>query len=1118
MIFYSFYSIKFCFPLRKNVSKKGNIVLKVSTFIKYHRLLSDYNQFVFYQIQRININFKLKRMRDYAFVEAWKAHHRRAFMILGLSLLCAPLSYSAYAEDGVSNTMVQVVAQTKTVKGTVIDESGEPLIGVSIVVKGTSTGTITDFDGKFSINLPAGSNQLTISYIGYKEQTVTVTGNSPVNVKMVADTQALDEVVVIGYGAVKKRDLTGAVSSVKGDDIKMAPVSNAMEALQGKVAGLDISRTDGRAGAEPTVLLRGNRSLNAKCDPLYIVDGIPGSISVLNPNDIQSIEVLKDASSTAIYGSAGANGVVIITTKQADKGKVQVDFDAYFGVNTSPSYPKAYSGQEWLDYLEAGYFGANGQNSNSRDELLSAYSLSPEQLNPYIDGGKWVDWVDEALHTGTQENYNVSVRGGNEKLQGYFSLGYNREKGIYKNDQNQLITMRIGTTVQLASWAKAGVQSTMSWKDRDSRGSRLNKTFDTLPLGDVYNEDGTIKANPIDGNSTVSLIADDVDGVYVNNNKTLRLTVNPFVELNPIKGLSIKSLLSGNFNIGRTGTFQNENTYMSLTGSDKNEKRAAYNTSMYYNYRWQNIITYNFKVKQDHDFTVTGISEWSKSRTETSGANSAGFNVDNYLFYNLGSGTTQSVASSYKETMMMSYAARLNYSYKGRYLVTLSNRWDGASQLANKWCAFPAAAAAWRISDEAFMEGTQNWLSNLKLRVGWGITGNANIDPYVTVTKATSPELKMDLGSGSLPLSLMTKSWGNKDLTWEKSYNTNFGLDISLFNGRIDLAVDYYYTNTKGVLYARPLPVSLGSFDAKNSFTMMSNIASINNKGLEISLSTRNIETKDFRWNSNFTFATNKEKLKSIDLGSSTSVDELIALNLFLDHPAKGTLYGYKYAGIWQEDEAETAALFNRKPGQVKLDSPRVMHDDKGYYYMDKGERKDITASSKYSYSAKDKTVLGDNTPDFSIGFQNSFYWKNFDLSILANMRWGQTENSPILGYFKYGKKVNLPEIYEYWTPTNTGAHYPQPDINGSTSDVALESLSIVDASYIKIKNITLGYTLPMKLCHKVGIQKLRVYGTVTNPFVFAKSDLLKNVDPETGGSDSYPLYKQVVFGINLSF
>lgn len=1058
-------------------------------------------------------------MKDYAFVETWKTHYRRVSMIMGLSLLWAPLPYTAFAENGVSETAkVQAVTQTKTMKGTIIDETGEPLIGVSIVVKGTTVGTITDFDGNFSIDLPAGKKELVISYIGYKNQTVVVSGNAPLNIKMESDTKALDEVVVIGYGAVKKRDLTGAVSSVKGDDIKMSPTSNAMEALQGKVAGLDISRSDGRAGSEPTVLLRGNRSLNANCEPLYIVDGIPGSISALNPNDIQSIEVLKDASSTAIYGSAGANGVVIITTKQADKGKVQVDFDAYFGVNTSPSYPNAYSGQQWLDYLEAGYYGANGKNSASRDELLTAYSLSPDQLNPYIDAGKWIDWVDETMHTGTQENYNVSIRGGNEKTQGYFSLGYNREKGIYKNDENQLFTMRIGTTTQIAPWIKAGVQSTLSWRDRDSRGSRINKTFDTLPLGDVYNEDGSVKAKPIDGNSSVSLIADDVANVYVNNNKTLRVTVNPFVELTPLKGLTVKSLLSGNVNVGRTGIFQNENTYMSLTGSSASEKSATYNTSLYYNYRWQNIATYNFKLKEDHDFTVTGISEWSKSRTENSGANSSGFNVDNYLFYNLAAGTTQSVSSSYKETMMMSYAARLNYSYKGRYLVTLSNRWDGASQLSDKWCAFPAAAFAWRISDEAFMEGTQNWLSNMKLRIGWGITGNANIDPYVTVTKATSPSIKMDLGSGSLPLSIMTQSWGNRDLTWEKSYNTNIGLDVSLFNGRIDLALDFYNTETKGVLYDRPLPVSLGSYDGKNSFTMMSNIATINNKGLEVSLSTRNIETKDFKWNSTFTFATDKEKLKSIDLGSSTSVDELVALNLFIDHPAKGTLYGYKYAGIWQESEAETAALFNRKPGQVKLETPRVEQDETGYFYMDKGVRKDITASSKYSYSDKDRTIVGDNTPDFTIGFQNSFYWKNFDLNILANMRWGQTVNAPILGYFKYGKKVNLPEIYDYWTPSNTGAYFPQPDINGSTSDVALNSLSIVDASFIKIKNITLGYTLPSKLCNRIGIQKLRFYGTVTNPFVFAKSDLLKDVDPETGGSDSFPLYKQVVFGVNLSF
>ena len=1048
---------------------------------------------------------------------ATQAFCGRSLFVWGLSAALFSLPLSAKASwGGVEGANPQEVLQTKTVTGQVIDENGEPMIGVSVLVKGTKVGAITDFDGNFKLNAPAGAKELQVTYMGYQAQDVKITSGHMI-IKMEPDNKLLDEVVVIGYGTMKKRDLTGAVASVKSDDIKMAPVANAMEALQGRVAGLDISRSDGRAGAEPTVLLRGNRSLNADCDPLYIIDGIPGSIASLNPNDIESVEVLKDASSTAIYGSAGANGVIIITTKQAKVGKVQVDFDAYYGVNTSPSFPKAYSGQEWLDYLNAGYYGANGKYAESRDELLTAYSLSPEQLNPYIDGNKWVNWIDEVLHTGTQENYNLSIRGGNEKTQGYLSLGYNKEKGIYKNDQNELYTMRIGTTTQINSWVKAGVQSTMSWRDRESRGSRLNKAFDMLPLGDVYNEDGSIKQYPVDGNSMVSLLVDDVPGVYVNNNKTLRLTVNPFVEITPIEGLNIKSTLSGNVNWGRTGIFQNENTYMNLTGSGTGEKQANYNTSLYYNYRWQNVVTYNLRLLEDHDFTLTGISEWSKSRTEESNASSSGFKVDNYLFYNLGAGTTQNVSSSYEETMMMSYAVRLNYAFKGRYLVTLSNRWDGASQLADKWCAFPAAAFAWRISDEPFMASTQSWLSNLKLRLGWGVSGNANIDPYVTVTRATSADVKLDLGSGNLPLSVMAKSWGNANLTWEKSYNTNVGLDVGLFNGRIDLSVDFYNTNTKGVLYDRPLPVSLGSFDAKNAFTMMSNIASINNKGLEVALTTHNIEHKDFQWNSTLTFATNKEKLQSIDLGNVT-VDELVALNLFIGHPAKGTLYGYKYAGIWQEDEAELAALFNRKPGQVKIETPRVQKDETGYYYIDKGVRKDITESSPYSYSEKDRMILGDNTPDFTLGFQNSFYWKNFDLNILLNMRWGQTVNSDILGFFKYGTKVNLPATYDYWTPENTGAHFPQPDIKGSTNDVALGSLSIVDASYLKVKNVTLGYTLTENLCKKIGISRLRIYGTITNPFIFAKSDLLKDVDPETGGSDSYPLYKQVVFGVNLSF
>jgi TonB-linked SusC/RagA family outer membrane protein len=421
------------------------------------------------------------------------------------------------------------------VEGQIKNRTGEPLPGVNVVVKGTATGAISDIDGNYAISSVPANGTLVFSFIGMTSQEVSVNSRTKIDVVMADDIQSLDEVVAIGYGMVRKRDLTGAVSSVKSDEIKMAPVVNVMEAMQGRVAGLDITRSSGRSGSEPEVLLRGNRSLTASSSPLYIIDGIPGSISTLNPNDIQSIEVLKDASSTAIYGSAGANGVIIVTTKQAEKGKVKVDVDAYYGVNSFPSYPRALQGDAWFNYLEAGYFRAYGKNSASRNELLTAYSLSPEQLNPYIDAGKWIDWVDETLQTGTQQNYNVSLRGGTDRTQGYFSMGLNSEKGIYKNDQTNTLTMRTGVTHILSDWAKAGVQTTLSWRDRDSRGSRINKTYGTIPLGDVYDADGNIKPEPIDGNSSVSLIADDVDGVYINNSKQIRVTANPFVEITPIK-------------------------------------------------------------------------------------------------------------------------------------------------------------------------------------------------------------------------------------------------------------------------------------------------------------------------------------------------------------------------------------------------------------------------------------------------------------------------------------------------------------------------------------------------------------------------------------------------------
>ena len=436
--------------------------------------------------------------------------NKSVIITMAFALQCAAFGLypaEASASAGLPN---QSVNQTQKITGSVTDENGEPMIGVTVKVKGTNIATVTDFDGRFTLNSAGGGKQLVASYVGYSDVTVSIGTGRDLQIKMQPDEQVMDEVVVIGYGTVKRRDLTGAISSVKAEDIKESPVLNAMEGLQGKVAGLDITRSSGRAGESPQILLRGNRSLNADCSPLYVIDGVSGGdINNINPNDIASIEVLKDASSTAIYGSAGANGVIIVTTKQGTTGKVQVDFDAYVGINAFPSYPSTLKGQDWINFLTEGYVARYEQQPADIDELFNSVGLSAGAVEAYKNN-KWVDWKDEILHTGVQQNYNISVRGGSERQQSYMSAGYLQEKGLYANDQVDLITFRAGTTYKINKMVSVGFQSTLSYKNQERRNSRLSKSLNEIPLGDVYNEDGTLNQHPIsDMNSYVNILADD---------------------------------------------------------------------------------------------------------------------------------------------------------------------------------------------------------------------------------------------------------------------------------------------------------------------------------------------------------------------------------------------------------------------------------------------------------------------------------------------------------------------------------------------------------------------------------------------------------------------------------
>lgn len=1019
----------------------------------------------------------------------------------------------------------------KTIQGVVVDESGQPVPGASVLISGTNQGTITDTDGNFILENIASTTELEVSFLGMVTEVVEVGEQTHLEIQLIPDLMQLDELVVIGYGTVKRKDLTGAVASVKSEDISMSPTTNTIEALQGRVAGLDITRNSGSASSGMSILLRGNRTFgvdnegNEKtCEPIYIIDGIQGSISNLNPNDIVSIDILKDASSTAIYGYKGANGVVMITTRQAEKGKMQVDFNSYVSINSNPSFPSALQGDAWLDYLEEGYRATNGESSPDRETLLMAWGLS-STYGELIDEGKWVDWVDESLETGLQYNTDLSIRAGNERVQSSFSLGYAKTEGIYQNDYQDKLTLRENMNIEVCNWMKAGIVTGLVYQNRESRSSRINKAFGMSPLGEAYNSDGEINVYPVDtAAGEISILVDNIDGTYRNNKKSININANPYIEITPIKGLSYKSTLGTSLSSNRQGIYNSDHTYMMLVGSSTAISNATYATSFSYSYTWENVINYKITLAADHNLEATAITSYSDGYYETSSSYSEELYED-YLFYNLDAGSNQSVSTYYEESSSMSYAGRLNYNYKGKYFITGSVRYDGVSKLKDKWDIFPAGAVAWRISDEDFMASTKNWLNNLKLRVGYGVAGSDNINPYQTEAGVTNGADDLNLGSGQIVTTVPTTETSSLYVGWEKTYSLNVGIDFGLFKGRIDGSLEWYNQDSEEIIYTIELPSTSGGSTPKILYTLSDNLVGMNNKGVELTLNTRNIQTHDFQWTSTFTFAWNREELSYLNLGSGITADELISEGIFVGEP-RYVYYGYKKLGIWQSDEADDAAVFGLEPGDVKVASNLTKISDgvwQGTVEASDGSDSTVTytADNPYTINADDRQILGHKNPDWTAGFQNTFTYKGFDLTIFITSRWGHMIQGDLLGYFSYGS-LNLPDNYDYWTEDNATDDYPRPYLSSRSTaysdPLGGDALSYVDGSYIKVKNITLGYTLPKSLLAKAKITNLRMYGTVYNSFIYTKSHLLKGLDPETGASDSFPLYKQLVFGLNVSF
>lgn len=972
-----------------------------------------------------------------------------------------------------------VSAQNHLITGHVSDgKSGETLIGVSIKIKGSTLGTSTDAKGAFSLNIPANSNNvvLMVYYIGYVRKEISLGNQSQLSIQLSAEENSLNEVLVIGYGTVKKRDLTGSVVSVKGEDIAKVPSSNPLESIQGKVPGVDVTRSSGAASSGVNINIRGTRSISAGNGPLIIVDGVQyANLQDLNPNDIASMDILKDASSTAIYGSRGANGVIIITTKKGVSGEATVSFNSYYGQSKVSRYPTVMNGEQYIALRRQ----ANRTTGNWSGPADDAAIFNSAEYAA-VQNKQFLDYQDLLFHDGRQQDYQLGVRAGTEKTKAYFSLDYLDEKGVLKMDQSNRYSARLNLDQTIGKYFTTGMQVQFTHYQQDNRRDPLNQANKISPLGTLYDAQGNFIVYPLAG-TFVSPVADEQPNVYANETMINRTLLSAYMELKPLAGLTARSNIGVNLNTDRTGAYADRYS-LDRNGSVPKATYAASNSHLI---DIENFITYTKEIS-DHSFTLTGINSLLYNRMDNIAASGENQLLKSQLFYGLGNTQNQAVNTAYTMSNLISFAGRLNYAYKGKYLLTATGRTDGSSKLAesNRWAFFPSAAVAWRVSDESFLKDNKI-ISDLKVKYSYGIAGSDNIDPYSTQSSLSRIAFAYD--DNSVPAFTYSPLIGNINLTWEKTKTSDIGLEMGLLKNRISATVDYYDSRTYDLLLKRSLPPSDGVT------SVIQNVAKTRNKGLEIAISSKNLMGTDFQWTSSITFSKNTEQI--VELAGGAQAD--ILNSWFVGSPIQ-SYYDYEKIGIWQSTEAAQAAKYGQLPGDIRV--------------------RDLNNDGKID-ATNDRKIIGTNRPKWSGGLENTFTYKAFDLNVYLYARMGQTIYADFLRIYDPQGISNSSSIINYWTPENPSNDYPRPNKNVSLASTLYSStLGYVNGSYLRIRNITLGYRVPKKLIEKGFVKSLRVYATAKNPFTFTKSSLLKEYDPERGGTESAPMTKLYTVGLNATF
>lgn len=999
--------------------------------------------------------------------------------------------------------MAQNVTITGKVTGT---PNGEPIPGANVVLKGTTTGTITDNEGNYRLEAPANGT-LVVSFVGYHSEEVSIAGRNVINIILNEVTFGLDEVVAIGYGVVKRRDLTGAVSSVKAEDITKTTTSNAMQAMQARVPGLDIRQSDGQAGSGVSLTLRGNRSISASNSPLILVDGIAyGSTLDINPSDIESMEVLKDASSTAIYGTRGANGVILITTKRGSEGKTKVAFNSYLSSNIPTHIPQMmYGPKEVQRLIDKANYQADAKTGSWGTSNLSVEQVLTENLEDFTEmeiyqDGSYTDWLDLILQNGLTQNYELGVSGGNAKTNFNLSLGTMFEEGLMEKDLLDRYNAKVVLDHKISDIFKAGTSMLFTFKNHDARNSSVfGQSLKMTTITHPYTKEGTLIYTPNPRYAAhANPLLDETPGAFEHNIETTRFFGNVYMEVNPVKNLLFKTIYALDRSNVRDGTYQDYQSVARYQSPGTSYISAQYSKST--GYTWENTLNYNTNFgasRHDATFLVgqsMAQSVYENNRTEGDAGREHYYSS---LFYDISKISTETSTSAYTKSSLLSYFGRVNYKFNERYLLTASLRADGSSTLAkgHKWGTFPSVAAAWRIIEEPFLAPAGDWLTNLKFRASWGKSGNAAVDPYSTLTALSTTTIYYYLEGKDIPGNIPS-TMGNKDLTWETTTVLDFGLDFGILANRISGSIDYYRSKTDDLLYLKSAPPS-SVFPS-----VLANIGSTEGEGLEVALNTLAVQAGKFNWDINWSYSTSKDKITGLSEGVERNITgtsgQIVGkpVSIFYDYEALGNWNVGEFDQFktdWisrHPGESPTYVAAYGVPGTIKLN--------------DRNDDGKLDDEDKIIYSRSPKHIFGMN---------NAFSFGDLSLSVLVYARLG--------GYIAYDMNTQL--NYEtanwgdldYWTPTNTGAKFPSPGAASTTYGSYGTSLRYEKADYIKIKDVTLAYNLPSSLVRKVGIDRVKVFGSLKNYFTFAKID---NYDPERGGSVSFPLAKQAVAGINLEF